>query len=600
LAIYKYSPDALIDDIEILTNEKGGSRAYIHARGDVTPEQIQSILRGFEQRGWFGVPIQHKGRAVLELRGFHKIEELTRYLSNEGLTTGAADVQQTKDDHQGFWDKFKSATLKYTGWAYILGDTAFMTYAGMEQYKYQKKLGIAEKALSEGKNTKQGADAIKALEQTVEQAKEGVRGGRFKLLSGLGYAAGSLVLAGYGSRDQSHIEIQKSVQKVERFLKAEGLTSPDSQRTLLQEPEKKNKSLFDHANDTLRRFPSEALNIIYMGVGLALMRSSFKQISKLGGEIKPATQALESAKKTGKTGGVLEELTGTVSGIKKSKREEIIDVGLGTITASSALAGIAIREKKPVEGQKKREGFAGIWDWIQEQPLRLTGYGYMLATAFHGWATFEKWQPDDKEKQALSRLQEATNKKFIPNKNELKILVEQSKLTEKASNTIEEFKFRRNTLKGRGVFIAANVLAEVLLILSSKGHGEGVRNADVDESVIASTAEYIAKQNPATQEQLVQRLAGYMSSSDVLGMKAEKIASDLRTQISAMTSNPWAQSNPYSAPIAAPEVQNSAAPTTKIHASTVVGIDKTAAQQSQNWKEHVADSKHAAAQPQIA
>ncbi len=576
MAIYRYSHNAIIDDIEILKNEKGGVRAYIHARNEAAPEHIQGLMNSFAAHGWFGVPMQYKNRAVLELRGFKSPEELLHFVQTNNIVQGAPQVEITPDDHQGFWDKFKAATLKYSGWAYIGGDIAFMTYAGMEQYKHYEKMRRAKSMVG----------SAEEIAHAVKQAEEGISGGKFKIASGLGYAAGSLVLAGYGSRDQSHIEIQKSVEKIERFLKTEGLASPNAEEILTQEPQKKNKGILGSINDVLRRFPSEALNVIYIGVGLALARASIKQVGKLSAELKPAKAAFDEAKRIGKAGEELEDISDAYKSIKKERRSESIDIGLGATTALATFAGIVIKEKRPVEGQKKREGLAGVWDWVQEKPLRVTGYGLMLSTLFHTVATVDKWSPTHSEKKVLGKLSRGET------------------LTKEAETILKDFKFRHKTLIGRGVFIAANVLAEVLMVLSSKGHGEGVRNADVDESVVATTAEYIAKQNPATQDQLIERLAGYMSAPDVLAMKAEVIAENLRTQVAALKANPWAhgvaQSNVHHSAVGADVAASPEIPSTRVQSvQRMAGLQALSERKehvpTQSWKEHATESKQLAA-----
>jgi hypothetical protein len=130
----------------------------------------------------------------------------------------------------------------------------------------------------------------------------------------------------------------------------------------------------------------------------------------------------------------------------------------------------------------------------------------------------------------------------------------------------------RDTVKYRAVFVAANVLAEVMLFLSSKGHGQGVKTDDsVEKSVIATTAELISKQNPGYQNQLVDQLAGYMASPDVLGGKAEHIAAELRAQLAAMHHHPWVQKTPQPAQTAA--ASSPAAPTVPQTTVAAASID---------------------------
>lgn len=510
LPIYRYSPESLIDEIEIVTNPQGGSRAYLHARTDAAAEQITALKAGIENRGWTGLPFNREGKATLEIRGFDKPEQLLQYAQQQGFASGAVSTQAAPGDKHGFWDKFRHNTLKWTGVAYILGDVAFMTYATMEHGKNKKDLREAEgelAALMKKFNHMPPVAEKKRLDTAILGAKDAASGGPYKKLSGLGYAIGSVILTGFGSKDQSTLEIKKSSQKIDAFLKNEGLAHGQKGDLLNQEHEKKNPNLLDRAQSILRRYPSEALNLVYTGVGLLLMQSSFK--------------AMNAPQKGYET---LKDMT-------KRKRLEGLDIGLGLVTATSAIAGLTIKEKKKVEGEEKRHGIAGVWDWIQEKPLRATGYGYMVATLIHGIVTASKWK-----RHPVTSADHHNNQVML----------------------------------GRAVFVGLNLLAEALMVISSKGHGEGVKSPDVDDSIIASTAEYVAKQNPAIREQLVDRLAGHMASPDILGGKSDEIAAKLRAQMAGMTSNPWAKTSVSPAPVV-----NAETPSSKVHAVQAERMQET-------------------------
>lgn len=555
MTIYTYSNAAFIDEVEIITNEQGGVRAYVHAREGITSQDITNIQQQFALKGWVGVPMSRNGKPCLELRGFKKEKDLQEFLVQRGWTSSHEATAASKDEKpKNAWDKFLAATLKWSGIAYIAGDFSFLTYAGMEQYDHGKKFRAIDTAHAELERIgEQGSEAltrtikahrsiravqenltlsgkyssandipIKILKEEIDAAKTGAKyalqSGHSKIISGLGYLAGSLVLAGYGSKDQSRIEIKKSLDHIENFLKREGLINANNSQQLLGEKDNKNKNIFERANDFIKRYPSEILNTIYTGVGLALMFSSLKAIRGMSGDIKSAKKALDDA--SGASSPVREYLKDTVDSLKKDRGGEIIDIGLGAVTASSALAGILIKEKRPIEGEKKPEGlFAKAWNWIEEQPLRVTGYGYMLATAFHAWASFEKWKPNLNESKALAG----------------------GFSSERNAELVNGMKFRRKTLIGRSAFIASNILAEILLVLSSKGHGEGVRPKDIDDSVISAAADFVARQPQEKQEPLIERLAGFMAAPDIVGRKAEDIAAELRIQVAGIADNPWAQ-----------------------------------------------------------
>ncbi len=602
MAIYRFAAPSAIDTLEIITNAQGGVRAYLHARSDTSAEQLKAMEEAFTQHGWVGFPIMHQNTPTLELRGFEDPKTLLSFLAEKSFTQGTPQETLGAGDAQSFGDKFRNATLKNSGIAYIAGDAAFMFYAVREMLANLKDKKLADTISARVEDIKKFPDSndqLKALRALGEEfdaidevLKEGgkiehaatkaaemlsngvesVKGSKLKIGSGIGYAIGSVILSQYGSRDQTPVEIDKHNAQVERFLKTEGFIDPNNDYSFAPTVTKSSKGILGGIDATLRRFPSEALNVVYTGVGLGLMGASFRQIGAARNSIKSLKSAAQS---TTSQATKLEDL-------RKHLNEEVLDVGLGTITAGSALAGIFIKEKKPIEGREKRGGLEGVWDWIEEQPLRATGIGYMVATGVHAITTSQKW---------LLKPSEKASKAF---EGEIKALGKNGPLTRELQHhkdVLDKLKSRRMTLNGRWAFIALNILAETLLIFSSKGHGEGVRNEDVDDSVIATTARFIARQNPAQHEVLIQRLAGYMSAPEVLGMKSEVIAAELRAQLAGMQQNPWV------------DATKMAVPDTKIHAAVLDAPKKDApAKPSQSWQSQLLDEKAlpAISQPSIA
>lgn len=499
MPLYRYQPHSVIDEIVIETNDRGASRAYLHAGAGGSPEALAAARARFKALGWHSVPMSISGHPVLELRGFKNPKQLLDETRNLGLVDGAHAPTPTAGDKVSFGDVLRNKTLQATGATYMLADAAFSTYAGMELNKHYKELNRA-KAL--GKE----AEAL---------ARESVRGGWWKIASGVGYAIGSVILAAYGSHDQSQSEIKKSVGKIDRYIRQQGLSPVNGGPAVAQEPDKKDTGLLGAADALLKRYPSEALNIVYTGVGLLLMRSSLNQVHGLKEKLQP-----------------LKKGTDEFNRIRSELRSERLDIGLGTITATSAMAGLLIKEKKPLEGEHRRSGLAGVWDWIQEKPLRATGIGYMAATGVHAITTARKWRA-------------------LP------------------GETVAQVADKRKIMSGRAAFVVLSMAAEAMLAISSKGHGEGVQtDRSTEDSVVAATAEFIARQPEANRDLLIERLSGYMSSPDVMGQRAELIAGKLREQIGAIQTNPWSPvsqqaavvpTQPHLAPIAAlPKPQVSA------------------------------------------
>jgi hypothetical protein len=508
VAIYRYDSGSLLDEVRLIKNSAGGVRALLHARTDASPEQLSSIQQHLIQQGLKAVPIFEEGKHYLEVRGLKNPEDFNALLASNGWVQGASQTTQLKEDVPTKGERLRSSTLKLAGFAYNAGDASYLYYKGMP---------LIEKWHTFPKDEKFGGKFFGILD----------------VVAGVGYALGSLCLTFFGSRDQSVNTITTATKKIERYTRKEGY-APDQDGSLAAINHEPKRGVIGRIKHTIERYPSEALNSIYVFVGLFL-----------------SAAALYHGTRPLKPGLVGEEL-------KKAKQARLwdrIDVGLGVVTATSAITGIVVKEHKRDEDQPKRHGIGGFVDWIREKPLRATGYGYMIATGFHAVATWGKWKDKSEEKRFLI---------------------------------------------GRVIFIAANVVSELLLAVSSKGHGVGVKpDSSVDTSIIAATAETIAKQNPAQHEAMIHQLAGYMSSPEVLGGKADAIAAELRTQVASMKSNPWAAHKlPASAPVmvaeAAPEQPHEEKPSTKVSHVDHASHQKHQVSHAHHDVEHKAESSHTA------
>ncbi len=454
MTVYRYQSGSLLDSVQVLTNEAGGMRAYLFAAGDAPSNELRAKKQAIRDLGWKCVPIVHDGKPALEVRGFKDADELTVELHRLGITGAVTSITADEGDKRSRKDKLSNATLKLAGLSYNIGDAAYLTYA-YRQYK----------------------DELVPVAETLKGNHTNFFN-KVNIFAGLGYGLGSLALTFYGSRDQSLNTINSANRKIYAHLRNQGIEVPEGS-TLKSSMEEKDRGFWGNINHTLAKYPSETLNSVYVGVGLALMAAA-------------GYRATRSVK--GLEGEVLAKAL-------KERKDEWWDVGLGSVTAASAIAGLTIKEKKPMEGDEKRKGLGRILDWIQEKPLRATGYGYMAATLLHAKGTYNKYYGVGGES------------------------VNQSV---------------RKTVLFRGVFVVANLFSELMLALSSKGHGAGVKPDDsVDKSVIGATAELILRQPPEKREALIENMAGYMASREVLGVKAETIAAELRTHINLLDNNPW-------------------------------------------------------------
>lgn len=443
VAIYRYTDASLLNEVQILTNETGGKRAYMHARDSGSSDQLRAAKQELRARGFQCVPTVRDGKPMLEVRGFEKNEDFIGAITQAGLVTGAPNITPDAGDKRTLTQKAKNSTLQLAGYSYNIGDAFYMWYA-----------------------------TAPVLNEWKEASKEKRFFGVVGIVAGLGYALGSLCLTFFGAKDQSINIIKSSTSKIERFARKEGYNVPTESSIAYVNAEPP-RGFFGNVKATLARYPSEALNVIYTGVGTCIAAASFYKGTRPIGHL------------------VGEELIKA----RKSNRNELIDVGLGAVTATSALIGIGVKETKRLDGDPKRTGFAGIIDWIKEKPLRATGVGYGIATGWHAISTYNHWKDGTEPKKYLY---------------------------------------------GRAIFIGANIFSEVMLAISSKGHGNGVKpDGSVDDSVMAATAELVLRQPIEKREAVIQQLAGYMASPEVLATKADVIEAELRKHIDLLDNNPW-------------------------------------------------------------
>lgn len=297
------------------------------------------------------------------------------------------------------------------------------------------------------------------------------------MVAGLAYFGGTLALLGYGRNDQSDIQIHDLAQSMEQFLEKEHGKIPET-CSLHAIARDKDKGLIQNANDMARRYPSEIFNS-FTGLAGIFMAVAAAKYHVLG---KPAAGADAQA-------------------IRKMRQEGWLDVGLGAMTTGSAAISMFVTEKKRDPDEPKAKGMEGIWEWVQEKPLRVAGYGYMVSTMCHAASTA--------------------------------IAYREAKRTGDAK--------RLSSVPMRALFVGAALISELLVAISSKGHGEGITSDEsVKHSIYAMAAELIVKEPPDQRDWHIQHVAGFLQQPNVLAEAFEDVEKELRTQVALLEKNPWA------------------------------------------------------------
>lgn len=451
MSLYKYNAPSPLDEIVFATTENGSIRAYLHAREGIPREKLQSFNAALLKENLQTVPFMMEG----------KNSEYTPMLEVRGFASEQA-LAKTLDKVGAVRGKPKVEKVEEhsTLWQKIQKrslQVSGLLYAvgDWNFFEYGRKEGNA-----------------------------------YDMAAGIVYAMGTGVLAFFGRNDQSRHQVEEKAKALEQFLIKDNVRIPLS-CSLHATAEEKEKSWLGHAYDWACTHPSELFNTIYIGAGACIM----------GGAIH---------------GKMMKEVVGETREARFNRLTAAsMDVALGATTSGVSLLGNVIQEKKRDPDEPPPKDWLGkAWAWIQEKPLRVTGYGLMGSTLFHAGSTTVEYFNAKKH-------------------NDTKTLA---------------------AVGNRATFVLTNMLAEALIAISSKGHGEGVTSDDsVKESVYALAAELIAQQPANKRQELVTHLAGFLQQPNVLAEAYGVVENKLRVQVQKLETNPWVcMDTPARAVVAAP------------------------------------------------
>ncbi len=478
MGVYKYDSSRVIRDVTIRKTDGGHVRAYLGAADGVSQSQLNQIIEDCAAQGWQCTPYNLDGKPVLQVDGFGLESKFIHTAEEKGWLSGASTYKRSKDDHVSFGEALKKRSLAASGLFYLIGDVAFMTYG----YK--------------------GAGTLNT-----------VAGGL--------YGAGTASLLTFGRKDQSDLQIRDVAKKLAQYMQEHGaeLSNDCSLDSIIDDSK---RGLIQKADDVLRRYPSELMNLFYAGAGACIAKSAYDHSQhQFDANHKDVTNVMNrkigDIKKTLPPGA---ELSFDEGQFRKDthkkmqffhKLEGQLDIGLGGMTGASGIFAMSVKEKAHDPDAEPKKGAAGLWEAIQQKPLAVAGAGYMVSTLCHAVSTAVAW-----------------------------------------NNSTDE---RRKSVPFRAIFVAANLVAEVLLAISSKGHGSGVKSdTSVDDTVVALAAEAIAKQPAKMQQLLIEHTSKFLGRPDTLALKDYEVAEKLTRQVELMRQNPWAlaSSHPNSAIHAVP------------------------------------------------
>ncbi len=506
MPLYRYSGNSLIDEATFIKNATGGVRAYLHAREEATPEQLSQTISSLNKAGFLAVPCEHNGKAMLEVRGFRKAENLTGQLSAMQAISGSPQIQAIKEDKIGFKEWFSKNSFMLTSIIYLAGDIAYIKYESLED-----KL----KKTNKTKEQREYEEKLKA--SGVAEEPEAVSKGFFrdlianpwKSLGGYGYLAGSTTsLAAMLLRpDPAEDQISKAANAALTASKRAGIHA-DANDLVTQAAQG-----ISHTTPLRKRLSSnysEYMNGFFAVAGMAIARNNIVDRKEL----------LEKAEK-------VEGLKDT-SYFKKILLRHNLDIGLGTGTLISGTYGAIATEKAHDPSKPRATGLARIWEWMKERPLSVAANGLLVSTVIHLGSSILERAAIDKE-----------NKEITARNNALAPDATKETLLENKHTTYRLF------------FVIVNLIAEVIMAFSSKGHGHGVKaDKSVDGSTCALVADMISRKPLEQREELIGKMAGYLADPTSLGTSKDVLEKTIRDQLAALEQNPWAAALNAKTPIA--------------------------------------------------
>lgn len=458
MTVYHFDNSAVIDHVEVTHSAGGRHTAYIRARenaGGAALEQIKKSLTHAEMQ-W--TPVKRNDEYVLEVRNIGNTgKSLLHFLADEGVVSGEPRKEVNPATQVKAWDKFRANTLRWSGLAYFFGDMNFVAYGWKKAFT---------------------PDPV---------------GGRRKLtnpqllLAGLFYAAGSPFISIFGTGDKSDMQLRNMSFDTLQYLVSTGVKIPENS-SLLSVTHKHNATPWRKLVSKFERYPSEIANSLFGLAGIMVIWEGGKDLSKFRREAKSGQPHARNASSI------------------------IMDMGLGLMSFLAGLVSDLVPEEPRKEGEPRKPGLAGAWQWVQEKPLRTAGYLLGASTVSHAGSS------------AVGYVRAR------------KILADPNSTDAQRADALEE----KRALPNRAIFAVGNMAAEGLMSVSSKGHGKGVESdSSLEPSMYAVMADMILRSQKEDREKILTTVSDHLSQPDFLNLSRERIRKGIEDQMADLMRHPW-------------------------------------------------------------
>lgn len=297
-------------------------------------------------------------------------------------------------------------------------------------------------------------------------------------------------------RDQSETEIRKASEVAIKAAQQSGIAINETDSLLYASKDHSKRSALV---TTFAKYPSELMNISFGTAGALIAKGARKDYIKLRNAEKDNPELKRKLTKAEKENPAFNEINAHQKEVLISKQ----DIFLGLTSTVSGLIGSVIPEKHPDPDAPKPTGLRAIGSWIQQRPLVIAASGLLVSTGVHVKSSLD----ERKKAKAKGESLEASNWRLW--------------------------------------FVMGNLVAELLMAFSSKGHGKGVKSdTSIDPTTCALAAEMIYKRPEEQRAELIEKMAGFLAKPDALNVPREKLAAMIGEQLAQLEKNPWAAAMP--------------------------------------------------------
>jgi hypothetical protein len=326
------------------------------------------------------------------------------------------------------------------------------------------------------------------------------------LLGGIFYALGTPFLVFFGRGDKSDLQLKHMSYNLIKDMEKQGIEVPKD-AAVRDVANGHNATLWKKIRSFCERYPAEIANSVFAGAGSMIMWEKIRDARKWNWH--PVRDFKDGGWK--KIAAFLKHKEFSETEIPHARWSVLMDVGLGTLTVIAGLVSVLIEEEAPKKDEQKKTGLAGIMQKIRHRPLAVASATLLAATMAHAGSTYV----DLKNAKAL-------------------------KLETPTPQQMAKIERLEGSLVRRGIFVASNIVAEIIMGISSKGHGAGVKSdKSLEHSAYAVAADLIQRTAPDRREAMLEKVSAFYANKKHLSGDPAVITQGIRKELEHIGANPW-------------------------------------------------------------